>query len=443
MSSERKRASARRPSTLMMALAGLLASTMQSCDQGPGQAVVTPPDQVLQECPMDGHHALVPDTLVLAGSLSKVPEFHDCQRFISRKTQEYESLYAIWVRESLDVVVYPTGLGGGIPGNADSVGNRLAAGTPYVIGDSTFTASGEPTEAVGVPVAIVWSDKLPYPDLGIEPGYNCLYMYDPPAWKAKMVPVGDQKDCSPDVNVNPTQVTGTNLAVRRSMVAGLNNGDYPPVARWDADSAGRYFIGIKCLAAWCEVGNEILKSPGYSGDRTRTVPGWYDEQYLAVSTTIHPHWPSRILGTMFPDPLLDGYMRTGFPVGTFVTVAWTALSQGPGKGPPDPTHLGVYKTKFNFDPAPVTGAMNRIELCRGPRDTCIPAGIANPPTCPAAASDTLWARISSGATGAVAYRCVTYTDHGVDMPGVVRWRWLANDEKGWVPCPSGCCQVNQ
>jgi hypothetical protein len=171
-----------------------------------------------------------------------------------------------------------------------------------------YLVSGEPTAAVAVPVVLVYSDKEAYPLLGIDSGFNCLYLYNPPQWKAKMVPVSGQKDCSRE-NIDPALVQGTGLQVRETMASGRSNADYPPVARWDVDAYGKYFIGIKCLAAWCEIGTDFGASPDYHGDRTREIKGWYDEQYLSVRTANYPSWPTAIRGTAFPDPLLDRYTQ--------------------------------------------------------------------------------------------------------------------------------------
>jgi hypothetical protein len=380
----------------------------------------------------------VPESLSLPGRIATIPEFHDCQRFIG-PGEQYGSLYAIWVREGLDNTVFPSRGGGGIPGRADSVG-EVRGRIHYGVGDSIVMVTGVRTDSVGVAVALVWSDSLPYQPLGIQRGFNCLYLYDPPAWKATMVPVGEQQNCNRVRNVDPRGV-GTPLNVRPVRARPFLNADYPPVARWDADQRGRYFIGIKCAAAWCEIGNNIGTSPSYPGHRTRRVRGWYDEQYLAVSSQSGPGRPTRILGTIIPDSLLDRYIGAGFPADTFVTVAWTALTTGPGKPDPDPADLQAYKTKFNFDAASVGDSMNQIQFCRGSKAACIPADEPKPPPCPPA--DTLWARIISGKTKATEYHCVTHTKHpGVQIPGVVRWRWLANDEQGWVSCPNGCCKVN-
>jgi hypothetical protein len=63
--------------------------------------------------------------------------------------------------------------------------------------------------------------------------------------------------------------------------------------------------------------------------------------------------------------------------------------------------------------------------------------------------DEWWVRITGlDAAGApvAKYKCATrYLFTGETMPshvpGTVRWRWLANDEGGWMRCGHGCCEV--
>jgi len=394
---------------------------------------------------MDDHTSM--DTLRLPGALTHIPEFHDCQRFIAQRKllfwswQEYQSLLAIWVRNELDSVAFPMVTGGLVSGAADSLGATVPGTVRYWLGDSLVESTLPEVKETGVAVALVWSDGRGYGPLGIHPGYNCLYLYDPAAWKARMVPVADENECHD--NVDPAAVGGMELPVYENRVPGRGNDDYPPVARWDQGGRRSYYAAVKCLAAWCEIGRkpEESSSQSYAGGRTRDVKGWYDEQNLAVWTD-GGRWPTHILGAAFPDEGLDALTRTKFPEGTWVPVAQVVL-RADGKRAPNGDELETYHRKFNFELASTKGDTNHVEFCYGSADRCFVGTGVNPPSCTGYGVGQYWARIISAGTRDTAYRCVTYTDHGVTMPGMVRWRWLANDEKNWVSCPSGCCQVNQ
>jgi hypothetical protein len=214
------------------------------------------------------------------------------------------------------------------------------------------------------------------------------------------------------------------------------------VVRWEQGAQG-YNIGIKCLGAWCEIGPDVGSSAAYAGGRTREIKGWYDEQHLAVHTASGRQWPTTIQGTFFPDERLYDLSRLGFPLDTWVPVAQVALQPAAGMPPPATDELHAYRNKFNFTGNSVSQP-DSIFFCYGSRTGCFPdSAVASAPTCSKPGEGSYWAKIVSAAPRTTAYRCVTYTNHGVTLPGVVRWRWLANDEKGWVSCPSGCCQVNQ
>lgn len=426
----------------LAALASMSMALASSCPWTRGDlAPLESADAEVQECPMDDHTAT--DSLLLPGPLTYVPEFHDCQRFIARKQflwwkwRGYGALVAIWVRYNLDSISYPLqvgNLGFLVPAQCDSalvVGGQLNCWRNDIPEASAPTETGPP----GVAVALVWSDRG-YAPLGIRVGYHCLYLSNPSSWTAKMVPVQNQKDCFE--NVDLATVPGTDLAVHERKFPGRDNQDFPPVARWHQGRRS-YNAGIKCLAAWCEIGPKE-EFPSYGGGRTREIPGWYDEQHLAVHTASDEQWPTAILGTVFPDPGLDTLTRKPYERKVWAPVAYTMIRPDPEFKAPQADEFATYQEKFNFAPGSGLDVVNRIFFCYGTAVDCFPR--SSPPTCgQASGEDRYWARIES-ATGTTEYRCVTYTDHDLTLPGVVRWRWLKNDDKNWISCPDGCCQVN-
>jgi hypothetical protein len=56
-----------------------------------------------------------------------------------------------------------------------------------------------------------------------------------------------------------------------------------------------------------------------------------------------------------------------------------------------------------------------------------------------------WLRIVSGTPAKAKYFCVHRRGHediaGLDIPGIVRWRWALNDETIWIRCLEGCCEA--
>jgi len=465
----------RRPVLRIVGFTAICAGTLSishACQPWPWEReplapALTSRSQETSRCPIEDSIAIDTLNLVLPGSIAGIPEFHDCQRFIVHRYnaqgqwREYGALAAIWVRDSLDFVVYPVVTGGLIGGGCDSAsyvvhGQPLcwAADSSYVIPDLNSPlgrSPGSPTNANAVPVALVWSDAK-YEPFGIKPGFNCLYLYDPVAWKAKMVPMADQKSCRE--NIDPGKVDGRELAVRETRVPGRGNSDYPPVVRLEQGLSPtrrgfRYYVGIKCMAAWCEIGRPPFLTRGaYSGDRTREIKGWYDEQHLAVHTQNDRQWPTGLLATTFPDPELDALNKNAWPTGVWIPVArtWLRAEPAPIKGTAEvlQDELDMYRQKFNLEPGAYISDVNTVSFCAGDQQTCFKDQAASAPNCELSGQREYWARIVS-VSGRTQYRCVTYTPHkevGYRIPGVVRWRWLENDEKGWVSCPSGCCQVD-
>jgi len=387
------------------------------------------------ECPSDSFAINVVDTvrrgrtaviqprtitvIPLAGPITNVPEFHDCQQLI--KDKGYLALYAIFASFQLNKLV-------------DSL-DTLA----YTITKRAFPAA-----------EIYSNDTHEYAPLAIKPYFNCLYLYrDKSQWRANMVSIGkDEKDCSKPL-VNPA-TAGTELKVL-PISPKMNDDAYPPVARWDWDSAhGEQYIGIQCGTAWCEVGSQqfapmpaMTSGPAFDPIQGFTatpeqsaqvygIKGWYDEQQLAVPGT-NGLQPGVVHGIIIPNPVLDQLNQatdfhpvTGKP---WVHVATAVVN-------------GSYSSKLHF-----SGGNNKIYLCYGTATEC---GVSAAPTCPPPADGKWWAKITSRRWPwpfwlwhNAAYRCVTQRLHpGVTIPGTVRWRWAVNDETGWIRCTNGCCTVN-
>jgi hypothetical protein len=386
----------------------------------------------------------------IAGPHTNVPEYNDCQRVIL-SDGTYGPLMAVFASYQLDSLVRDSGY-------IDAAGNQMIrAGTT-----STVLAAA---------AVFNYSLSFRYPPLGIGPYYNCLFVWGyAHSYHAKMVQVkaADQNCAGP---VLPDTLAGMSLTVIDRQAGPFDrSSDYPAVARWDWDSAHKIqYIGIKCGAAWCEVGpnggsghfspsdpyiNLSPTAPKTGANRVRAIKGWYDEQLLSIQTGTGKASPTRLLGTVIPVDTLGSYTESSF------TAQWRVVSHVALRRSADPrltSIFKVYKAKFNFDPVSPSAdlrQMSEIAFCLGTAADCtIPptpnaslarsckstlAAVTSP-----SAPPRWWSRTTSSLDGTALYRCVTRRDHSeMDVAPTSRWRWLALDETTWEDCIRGCCEVD-
>jgi len=406
---------------------------LAACQPPPsGHAFEADPKDYRPECPVDSvvvqtdsgaSHFVSYQQLSVAGSTTLVPEYHDCQQFPVGAGGTYGPLVGIFAREHLNAEV-----------------KRLL----------DLAASGTTNRAVGI--GLILSFNGAYNPLGIRHAFNCLYMWaeiqgSDTARSAFLTPVSREEDCLKDKDPKRPGPNSKTLFVRlqRSDLA-YGVADYPEVARWDWDAMHhQQYIEIGCLNAWCDIGNPSLQGTGSphredpsfpgNGGRVLKIKPWYDEQRLADFGPTGVIFASDVTGTFYPDPALATLGAGDYSTHQWKTVAYSFLS----------APLATYVTKLNFEPGNVdatTRRVNKVELCMGTRD---------PGECNIPASETItncgnsadawWARITS-VSGIVKYRCVIHRKHpGMTIPGIVRWRWAPDDERGWISCPEGCCEV--
>jgi len=380
----------------------------------------TPRDPTLdrRECPHHWEFKRLPPQPI-ASPITDIPEFHDCQRFIladNARQLRYDSLYAIFASFRLDT----------LEAMLDTLDAEFGTGRRAMAAAEVYTEGGR------------------YDALGIKTNYSCLYLFRRPGWRALMVPVPQPDNPSCDEPIDPGTLSGRELEVRRTSFPGFHDDDYPPVARWDWDTVNlQQYIGIKCGVAWCEVGNPgFISSDSYPDSpakpiefrRTRVIKGWYDEQWLATASGGAPQ-PTRVKGTIFPDQAL-GELNSPTSFFSKPAVAHIALTGNEAD----------YKTKFNLDPASVTGAgLNTMLLCYGSRFKCL--GLwwhLNPWLSPRCGPGSQWYATIIGTDGSKKNKCVTQrpAPTGIHVPATSRWRWLATDETTWKRCTEGCCEVH-
>ena len=213
-------------------------------------------------------------------------------------------------------------------------------------------------------------------------------------------------------------------------------------ARWDADfgNGGRsQHISIRCGDAWCDVMPVDADGPvpnlvpdELPEEAFTALKGAYDQQYLAVpgpSSSPGTLVPGNVLATYAP---LKGLERLGG--GNFAD--WQAVGF---------IHLAggsaVYKDKLNL-----SEGLNTVYLRKGPRKS----GEDFPDKCETADeakhnANPWWVRIE-GPDGNSSFFCGYKHQHpgpdAVGLPGIVRWRWLDQDETTWQRCEAGCCPIS-
>jgi hypothetical protein len=384
----------------------------------------------------------------LSEPITNIPEFHDCQRFINGG--KYDSLYAIFASFRLDTLQEKFGRDSSLAGTE---------GRPYGI----------------VPAATIYSHGGTYDQLGIKPGFNCLFFYKSGTgaqrqWAARMVPWGGSLDPDCGDRRFDAYTTGTDLEVKPNPNTGFSSADNAPVARWDWDSQNQqHYIGIACGAEWCEVGKPGFQpSADYSlpvltwgplngvtpqntsvtYKRVFTVRGWFDAQQLETMTSSVMQ-PGPAFGFFIPHPELERANALGLDA---YTDKWNHVAM---------VVVNADYLKWNYK----TG-QNEIWFCYGTPATCkitsaMPrvTGSSTPllgcPHDPTNPGRYWWAMIVSAAKD-TAYSCVERRDHSgelaiymaahpkqmnIRMPGATRWRYLPTDPGDWISCPGGCCTI--
>lgn len=433
-----------------VAAAAIVAVLVAGCDWPPRGDTWTlrddcQQDSLLIRLPADTAHLV--DTLVTADDLPLIqrianfPEFHDCQRFVvatraasATNAAEYAfgPLVAIWA--------------------ADSLQTRFAGTSLH--------------DVKATPVALMYDFErgVGYESLGIQPGFNCLYMWNDGRWQAGVVPLGDStKPCLERVDTLSREIIrGKRLQViPAALPPTLDSMDVAPVARWDWDAKHMWqYVGIRCGNEWCEVGPDNFVPSAGSLDggltpaafraivepikgitdesgtpeellRVVAVKGWYDQQQLDTLSTTGMPMLTDVVGTVIPHPALE---RAPFTPGDWTPVAYVSVT-APYSGKV-PLHRGI----------------SRIYLCRGSREVCQanPQGTA---ACPVEVDDpahpstepltTWWTRIVP-AGGVASDYCIMRRRHGGKAipAAAARWNWNELDAKTWISCGGACCTVN-
>jgi len=406
---------------------------------------VAPPVTANPECPHQQHD------LELPANTTSIPEFHDCQKLINTDGATYGTLAAVFAREGLGDIVFPS-----VAATVTITPPPSGGGSTVSFGITTggggislsSSASDSAVRANAIAIAEIKSYDGPYDPLGVGKDRSCLYIVKlQPSkgsyqYSALMVQKGgvDTGCANPGAPRTGGKWLKVNYSTRQA-----SEPPYPPVARWDwSPATKKQFISILCAPDWCEVGDwdlpplvpRVVSITAQPEKATWEQKGRYDEQRLALTTGTNPMAPSDVMATAVPDSHLADYTLDSFK--QFVPVARTVL----------PSAMEVYQRKFNYGPGSVPDKSNQVSLCSGWRFHCLPLGqaIATMLSLRCWKSDDgkiWWARIE-GTDGSVEYRCVTRRLHsGVTPPAAARWRWKMKDEGLWTRCELGCCEVEE
>ncbi len=361
-------------------------------------------------------------SFLISGEITNIPEFHDCQRLISTDgtgKRTFAQLAAIFASDRTDSVV--------------------AAAGPFVIAE-------------------VFSEGA-YPSLGIHAGFHCL-LVDPDNNRALMLFLGSSHAGSSCKALNPDTLPSSLPAYVLALEKDRPVHEVPAVARWEWDSAAQQqLIGIKCrVTQWCTVGPTgfVAPNPDVTAPPVVRVAGWSDDQYLADYPT-SGITPGNAFARAFPAENLGSYKKIEEFDNDWFLVAQVEMPPG---------YPGTYTTKLGFGATPTVtnklAGLNQVFFCRGTFVECkVPLGDlavkAGGCTTASWSGKQMWAKVVPVTGAKPLYHCVAYRphptmtptatstamEHGVfDIPGVVRWRWRADDETIWVRCPAGCCEVH-
>lgn len=393
--------------------------------------------EVYRECPGDRHDFAKDRSLSLyapaaASPIEKIkdiPEFHDCQKLLLDSGRAYGPLVAIFATYDLA-----------------SLDTALMRRDPR--GEGRIALAG----------AVIHNFGDLYEPLNLASGFSCLYLWRTgtavPTWHAKTVAAPDAAACSTPYVPTPGEPAA--LEVRPVRARFFDEGsDYPAVARWDWDDQNKkQYMGLRCGAAWCEVGLTGFRpsapygaaaTSGSDAERVKRIKGWYDEQSLAVPGPGGAFIPGKARATVIPAPkrdLVDSNYHH-----RWARVAYIALDR-PSR---------YYRKKLNLyftRPGAPLSLLNVLSFCKGTRTECrVPAPSAGVPfsaecgdESEATPGERWWVRIDAarGRGRGPMYRCVDRVGHeteGVDIPPTARWHWLNEDETVWKECVTGCCQV--
>lgn len=283
-----------------------------------------------------------------------------------------------------------------------------------------FTEHG----ARGILVGHIFVDPLAgetipatYAALGLaRRGLYCLWLARPagaPSYRAFVRRTNNQGVCA-------DTMPATSLSVQIS-----DQGDvdslYPPVARFSESAEGKPLLGVRCLNAWCEIGEPpyTLRNPlpvtmgAATSDYRARIKGWHDEQILSTRNpanrrTFIPTSAPALRAALVPRPGVEWLSTADFSTG-WKDVGDLYLEQDPPAG----SKYARWGLKMG---------KNAVAL---------------------RFHNSAWSvRLISASDGMHFWR-LTQRDFHPDaaIPGTARFRWTIGDDGLWLPCGMSCCHM--
>lgn len=370
----------------------------------------------VEDSPCDSVPPEVIDIIALTGGTTFEHEVHDCQRLID-PNGNFGPLVGVF---PLDQAMNPTG-----------------------------------TESGWRPIANLYNwggpggTDLSYEPLGIPRGFSCLWLHAEGAFgpAVRMMAAIDSTACHQtddgSLRTGPDWQVHREFAIQVSIHEDGLDAPYPATARWGwSDAADQHYIGVKCGPAWCSIGVEgfLPVDPQLlEGDYEHSIPGYYDEQHLAVEDANGMLVPGP-LGRIYPtgqhvNAVLDGLVHSTADADAeqanpfrsgFIAARMRVHRHSDGS-------FGGYDQKFFMEVDEDTAHVGIFIRIRPPQTETSGLG-------PIIQFDTMATFVSSdGGTERAALRHLHNRQHSAT--GTVRWRWHDHDETAWVSCEEGCCDV--
>ncbi len=262
-----------------------------------------------------------------------------------------------------------------------------------------------------------------YTALGLTAGSNCIWLEEKSgAWSATMLVPAPNPGGPPCAVATPSNaLSATSLPTATRSVPGGGADAYPSTTRWMwDDAAGLQYLGLRCENAWCEVVPATVTPNTSAFPNAAAVPGWSDSQYLAWVGPQDTLMVSDLFGTMEPGPAVK----------LSATAQRQALLAAPG--------LAAEVTLEGYAPAARQAYREKMDFH------------ATPPGASTTSVERIWMRVQAGSPDvwrawtdsrgqAAARDLVRAIDIDHSGSGTVRWRWLEDDEAGWLWCRQGCC----
>ncbi|MBI2796051.1 MAG: hypothetical protein HYX65_05015 [Gemmatimonadetes bacterium] len=318
-----------------------------------------------------------------------------------------------------------------------------------------------PNVAGGLIVAAVLAEG-DYKPLGFVRGMNCVVLLRRGTeYGAYSIGVGyKDASCFDLAGAKIRSVQALSVTVLRKAQTGIDDNDYPYAARWDWDrNNDEHYVGVPCPGGWCEITRtrDYLSSVNYTSSpvdlggaaekRVWRGKGWYDQQHLANFAGGKPV-PTGPFATTFPArKLADRDIKDYHDWKHVATVVMSETSYD-------------YRTKYQYKasdlPPMLEKGVNVIQLCtdslpdaatgashRRSDDNCHVETERVARGWLTKCRSAWYARVIHDGKVRRVF-CVKYRGfkHGFDIPGVVRWRWRADDETIWIRCPVGCCEMD-